>query len=76
MSGVKLTSPTAPLDQTEDEKQYVSVVTASIRQLNLETTSVILRDTVTTLPGRSAFQNPHMAAVLSGPVPARRAISD
>ena len=47
-----------------------------IRQLNLETTGAILGDTVTALPRRSAFQNPHMAAVLSGPVPARRVISD
>ena len=76
MSGVKLTSPIAPPNQAEKEKQYVLVMTASIRQLNLEMTGVILRDTVTTSPRRSAFQNPHMAAVLSRPVPARRAISN
>ena len=76
MSRVELTSPISPLDQIEEEKWYVLVVTTSIRQLNLETTSVILRDTVTASPGRSAFQNPCMAAVLSGPVPARRVISN
>ena len=59
----------------EEEKQYVLVMTISIRQLNLETTGVVLGDTVTALPGRSAFQNCHMAAVLTGPVPARRVIS-
>ena len=74
MSRVELTRPIAPQDRTEEENWYVLVMTASIRQLNLETTSVVLREMVTTLPGRSAFWNPHMAAVLSGP--ARRAISD
>ena len=73
MSGVELTRPIAPPDRTE-ENWYLPVMTASIRQLNLETTSVDLGETVTALPGRGAFQNPHMAAVLSGP--ARRAISD
>ena len=76
MSGVKLTSPITPPNQTEEEKWYVLVVTTLIRRLNLEMTSVVLRDTVTPLPRRSAFQNPHMAAVLSRPVPARRAISN
>ena len=55
----------------EEEKWYELVVTALIKRLNLETTGVILGDTVTAPPGRSAFQNPHMAAVLSG-----RAISN
>ena len=66
MPGVKLTSPIAPLDQMEEEKWYVLVMTTSIRQFNLETA----------LPRGSTFQNPHMAAVLLGPVPARRVISD
>ena len=74
MSGVKLTRPMAPPDRMEEENWYVLVVTTSIRQLNLETTGVVLRETVTALPERSAFQNPHMVAVLSGP--ARRVISD
>ena len=52
----------------EEEKQYVLAVTTSIRILNLEMTSVIFRGTVTALHGGSAFQNPHMAAVLSGRV--------
>ena len=66
MSGVKLTSTITLPNQTEEEKWYVLVVTALIRSLNLETTGVELGDTVTTSPGGSAFQNPHMAAVLSG----------
>ena len=65
-SGVKLISPITLPDQTEEEKQYVLVVTASIRRLNLEMTGIILGDTVTALPGGNAFWNPHMAAVLSG----------
>ena len=58
----------------EEENWYVQVMTTSIRWLNLETTSVVLGETVTASPRRSAFQNPHMVAVLSGP--ARRVISD
>ena len=73
MSGVELTRPTTPPDRTEEENQYILVVTASIRQLNLETASVDLRELVTALPGSGAFQNPCMTAVLSEP--ARRAIS-
>ena len=42
------------------------VVTTSIRTLNLEMTGVVLGDTVTAPPGGSAFQNPHMVAVLLG----------
>ena len=74
MSRVELTSPITSPDQTEEENWYVLVMTASIRELNLETIGVILREMVTTSPGRSAFQNPHMAGVLSEP--ARRVISD
>ena len=73
MSGVELTRSIAPLDKTEEENQYVLVITAPIRQLNLETTGVDLRESVATLPRRGAFRNPQMAAVLPGP--ARRAIS-
>ena len=65
-SGVQLTSPIAPPNQMEEEKQYVLVVTTSIRSLNLEMTSVILGDKVATSAGGGAFQNPRMAAVLSG----------
>ena len=41
MSWGKLTSPITPLEQREVENWYVLVMTASIRQLNLETTGVI-----------------------------------
>ena len=76
MSGVKLTSPIAPPNQMEEEKWYVLVVTTLIRSLNLETTGVILGDTVNASSEGSAFQNPHMAAVHSRPVRARGAISN
>ena len=55
MSGVKLTSPVASLDQMEEENWYVLVMTALLRKLNLETTSVVLGEMVTASPGRSAF---------------------
>ena len=71
--GLKLTRPITPPDRTEEENQYLLVISASIRQLNLETTGVDLGKLVTASPRRGAFQNPHMVAVLSGP--ARRAIS-
>ena len=74
MSGAELTRPIAPLDRTEEENWYVLVITALIRQLNLEITGVDLRELVTALPGRGAFWNSHMMAVLSRP--ARRMISD
>ena len=74
-SVVELTSPIILPDQTEEERWYVLVVTASVRRLNLESTRVVLRDTVTTSAGGAAFQNPQMAAVLPGPVPGRRPIS-
>ena len=76
MPGVNLTSPITPPVWMKEEKWYVLVMTALVRWLNLETTGVIPGDAVTPSPGRSAFQNPHMAAVFSGQVPARRAISD
>ena len=61
-----------PPDWTEEEKQYVLVVTTSVRSLNLEMTGVILRDTVTTSARGGAFQDPCMAAVLPGPIQARK----
>ena len=73
MSGVELTRPITPLDRMEEENWYVLVITTSIRQLNLETANVDLGEMVTALPGRGAFQNPHMVAVFLGP--ARRVIS-
>ena len=65
-SGVSMTSPITLPDQTEEERQYVLVVTTSIRRLNLEMTGVILGDMATIPSSRSAFQNPLMAAVLLG----------
>ena len=67
-SGVELTSPITPTNQTEEEKQYVLVMTTSVRSLNFKMTGVILGDTVTASAGGGAFWNPHMAAVLSGPI--------
>ena len=64
---VKLTSPIVPPNWTEEERQYVLVVTTSVRSLDLETTGVILGDMVTTSAGGMAFWNPHMAAALPGP---------
>ena len=55
MSGVELTSPITPLDQTEEKNWYVLVMTNLIRWLNLETTSVVLGETVTASLRRSAF---------------------
>ena len=55
MSGVSMTGPITPPDQVEEERQYVLVVTTLIRRLNLEMTGVILGDTVTVPPSKSAF---------------------
>ena len=74
-SVVKLTSPIALSDQTEEERWYVLDVTALVSGLNLEATGVILRDMVTALAGRVTFQNPWMAAVLPGPAGGRRVIA-
>ena len=64
---VKLISPLIPSDQAEEERQYILVVTASVRRLNLEATGAILGDMVTALAGGVAFKNPQMVAVLPGP---------
>ena len=48
---------------------------ALMRSLDLETTGVILRDMVTASAGGGAFWNPHMAAVLQGPIRERRVIN-
>ena len=48
-SVVKLTSPIVPPNWTEEEKQYILVVTTLVRSLDLETTGVILREMVTAL---------------------------
>ena len=52
MSWVELTRPITPLDRMEEENQYILVITTSIRQVNLETTGIDLRESVTALPGR------------------------
>ena len=75
-SVVKLTSPIIPPNWTEEEKQYTLVVTTLVRSLNLETTGVILGDMVTASAGGGAFWNPHVAAVLPGPIQEREAISN
>ena len=72
---VELTSLIIPSDQTKEERQYVLVVTALVRRLNLEATSVILRDMVTALAREVTFWNPWMPAVLPGPNGERRAIA-
>ena len=72
MSDVELTRRITPLDRMEEENQYLLVITTSIRQLNLGTADNDLGELATALPGRDAFQNPHMVAVLLGPT--RRAI--
>ena len=63
---VELTGPPIPCDQTKDERQYVLIITTLVRRLNLETTGVILGETVTTSVGKLASENPQMAAVHSG----------
>ena len=73
MYDVELTKPITPPDRTEEENQYVLVVTTSIWQLNLETANVDLGESVTASPVRDAFWNLHMAAVFLGPT--RKAIS-
>ena len=72
---VELTCPTMLSDQTKEERQYMLVVTALVRRLNLEATGVILRDTVTALAGGVTFQNPQMGAALSGPTGGRGVIA-
>ena len=52
---VKLTIPIVMPDQTEEERWYMLVVTALIRRLNLESSGVILGDTVTASAGGVAF---------------------
>ena len=73
ISSVELTGPITPLDRMEEENWYILVVTTLIRQLNLENADVDLKESVTALPGRDAFWNPHMVAVFLGLT--RRAIS-
>ena len=55
---VELAIPLMPSNQAEGERQYMLVVTALVRRLNLEATRIILQDMVTTSVGRVAFKNP------------------
>ena len=71
-----MTSPIVPPNQTEEEKQYVLVVTTSVRSLNWEMTSVILGDMVTTLAGGGVFWDPCMATILPGPIRERGVIGN
>ena len=73
---VKLASPIILSNQTEEERQYVLVVTALVRRLNLEATGVVLGDMVTASARGVTFWNPSMAAVLPGPVRGRGAIGN
>ena len=73
---VKLTSPSILSDQTEEERQYMLVVTASVRRLNFEATRVILGDMVTASAEGVAFQNLQIATVLPGPARGRREIGN
>ena len=73
MSHAELTGCITPLDRMEEENWYVLSVTALIRQLNLGSANNDFGESSTALPGRDSFQNPHMAAILSGST--RRAVS-
>ena len=55
-----------PLDGTEEENWYLLVVTTLISQLNLGSASNNLGESSAIPPGGDTFQNPCMAAVLSG----------
>ena len=66
MSNVKLMRHITPPDGMEEENQYLLVITASIRQLNLGSAGIDIRESSTAPPGGDTFQNSHMAAVLSG----------
>ena len=73
MSNAELTGHITPLDRMEEENQYMLVITTLIRQLNLRSADNDLGESSAALPERDTFQNPHMAAVLSGST--RRAVS-
>ena len=71
---VKLAGPLILSDQTKEERWYVQIVPASVRELNLETTGVILGETVTTSVEGFASKNPQMAVVFLGHTQAKRAV--
>ena len=72
---VKLAGPLILLDCTKEERWYVLIVTASVRELNLETTGVILGETVTASAGGLVSGNPQMAAVFPGLTWMKRAVA-
>ena len=74
MSDAEVTGHITLPDRTEEENWYVLVITAWIRQLNLGSVNNNLGESSTAQPGRDNFQNPCMAAVLSGST--RRAVSN
>ena len=55
-------------DRMEEENWYLLVIMTSIRQLSLGSVGDDLRDLSAAQPGRNTFQNPCMAAVLSGSI--------
>ena len=73
MSNAELTGHITLPDRMEKRNWYVLVVTTLIRQLNLWPVDNDLRESSTTPLEGISFQNPHMAAVLSGST--RRAVS-
>ena len=73
MSDVELTRCITPPDRMEEQNQYVLIITTSISQLNLGTANDDLGKSATAPPGRDAFWNPCMVAVLLGST--RRVIS-
>ena len=65
-SCIELIRHITPPDGTEEENWYLLVITASIRQLNLGSTSNGLGESSTAPPGGDTFWNACMVAVLSG----------
>ena len=66
MSDVEPTRHITPPDGMEEENQYMLVITALIRQLNLGSAGNDLGESSTAPPRGDTFWNPCMAAVLSG----------
>ena len=63
---VELIRHITPQDRMEEENWYLLVVMTSIRQLSLGSVGDDLRELSAAPPGGNTFQNPCMAAVLSG----------
>ena len=54
---VQLEGPLIPSGQIREERQFMLIITASVRRLNLETTGVILGETIASLVGGLAPKN-------------------